>query len=89
MPRPHEFSSRLQPFLDEAEADVLAYMTFQAQHRAKLHSTNPIERLNVRSSAAPTHRNNRVLILAKRTEKHILLEISGQDHAPFGALTGR
>jgi len=33
-------------FLDEAEADVLAYMTFPPQHRAKLHSTNPIERLN-------------------------------------------
>ncbi len=29
-----------------AEEDVLAYMTFPAQHRAKLHSTNPIERLN-------------------------------------------
>jgi putative transposase len=28
----------------EAEADVLAYMSFPAQHRAKLHSTNPIER---------------------------------------------
>jgi putative transposase len=25
---------------------VLAYMTFPAPHRAKLHSTNPIERLN-------------------------------------------
>lgn len=25
---------------------MLAYMTFPAQHRAKLHSTNPIERLN-------------------------------------------
>ena len=33
-------------FLDEAETDVLAYMTFPAAHRAKLHSTNPIERLN-------------------------------------------
>ena len=32
--------------LDEAEADVLAYMSFPAQHRANLHSTNPIERLN-------------------------------------------
>ena len=28
------------------EIDVLAYMTFPAQHRAKLHSTNPLERLN-------------------------------------------
>ncbi|MER8678352.1 transposase, partial [Mesorhizobium sp. M0162] len=27
-------------------ADVLAYMTFPKEHRAKLHSTNPIERLN-------------------------------------------
>jgi putative transposase len=32
--------------MDEAEADVLAYMSFPKEHRAKLHSTNPIERLN-------------------------------------------
>jgi transposase-like protein len=32
--------------LDAAEEDVLAYMTFPKEHRAKLHSTNPIERLN-------------------------------------------
>ncbi len=37
---------KLATFLDEAEPDVLAYMTFPAAHRAKLHSTNPIERLN-------------------------------------------
>ena len=37
---------KLAAFLDDAEADVLAYMTFPAQHRAKLHSTNPIERVN-------------------------------------------
>jgi putative transposase len=37
---------KLAAFLDEAEADVLAYMTFPPQHRTKLHSTNPIERLN-------------------------------------------
>ena len=30
----------------DAEADVLAYMTFPAAHRTKLHSTNPLERLN-------------------------------------------
>ncbi len=29
----------------EAEDDVLAYMTFPKEHLAKLHSTNPIERL--------------------------------------------
>ena len=32
--------------MDESEHDVLAYMAFPAQHRAKLHSTNPLERLN-------------------------------------------
>ena len=37
---------KLAGFLDEAETDVLAYMTFPPQHRTKLHSTNPIERLN-------------------------------------------
>ena len=33
-------------FLDKAEVDVLAYMSFPPAHRTKLHSTNPIERLN-------------------------------------------
>jgi transposase-like protein len=37
---------KLAVLMDEAEADVLAYMSFPAQHRAKLHSTNPLERLN-------------------------------------------
>ena len=37
---------KLAGFLDEAETDVLAYMAFPAAHRAKLHSTNPLERLN-------------------------------------------
>ena len=37
---------KLAVLMDEAETDVLAYMTFPAPHRAKLHSTNPIERLN-------------------------------------------
>ena len=37
---------KLAVLMDEAEPDVLAYMSFPAQHRAKLHSTNPLERLN-------------------------------------------
>ena len=37
---------KLAVILDEAEPDVRAYMTFPKEHRAKLHSTNPIERLN-------------------------------------------
>ncbi len=32
--------------MDEAEPDVLAYMSFPAAHCAKLHSTNPLERVN-------------------------------------------
>jgi len=35
---------KLAHMMDEAEADVLAYMSFPAAHRPKLHSTNPIER---------------------------------------------
>jgi putative transposase len=37
---------KLAKLMDEAEPDVLAYMSFPKEHRAKLHSTNPIERLN-------------------------------------------
>jgi transposase-like protein len=37
---------KLAGLLDNAENDVLAYMDFPAAHRAKIHSTNPLERLN-------------------------------------------
>jgi putative transposase len=37
---------KLAALMDESEADVLAYMAFPAQHWTKLHSTNPLERLN-------------------------------------------
>ena len=37
---------KLGAFIDESEADVLAHMDFPAQHRTKIHSTNPLERLN-------------------------------------------
>ena len=37
---------KLATFMDDAEADVLAFMAFPKDHRAKIHSTNPIERLN-------------------------------------------
>ena len=37
---------KLSAILDDAEPDVLAYMTFPKEHRPKLHRTNPIERLN-------------------------------------------
>jgi transposase-like protein len=37
---------KLANLMDAAEEDVLAFMGFPREHRAKLHSTNPIERLN-------------------------------------------
>ena len=37
---------KLATLMDAAEHDVLAYMTFPREHRQKLHSTNPLERLN-------------------------------------------
>jgi len=37
---------KLGAFIDDSEADVLAHMDFPVQHRTKIHSTNPLERLN-------------------------------------------
>jgi len=37
---------KLATIMEDAEEDVLAYMAFPKEHRAKLHSPNPIERLN-------------------------------------------
>jgi hypothetical protein len=37
---------RLAALLDEAEEDVLTFMAFPKEHRAKIHSTNPLERVN-------------------------------------------
>ena len=37
---------KLAAFIDAREADVLSYMDFPEPHRGKIHSTNPLERLN-------------------------------------------
>jgi Transposase, Mutator family len=37
---------KLADLMDASELDVLAYMSYPRQHRTKLQSTNPIERLN-------------------------------------------
>ena len=39
-------ASKLAALMDEAQHDVLAYMSFPKEHRDKLHSTNPLERVN-------------------------------------------
>ena len=42
----HNSLPKLSQAMEEAEDDVLAYMTFPKAHRTKLHSTNTLERLN-------------------------------------------
>ncbi len=37
---------KLAQLMNQAEPDVLAHMSFPKEHRTKLHSTNPLERLN-------------------------------------------
>jgi putative transposase len=37
---------KLAALMHDSEHDVLAYMAFPTQHRTKLHSTNPLKRLN-------------------------------------------
>ena len=37
---------KLAAFIDDSETDVLCYLDFPEPHRSKLHSTNPLERLN-------------------------------------------
>ena len=38
--------AKLAALMDEAETDVLAFMSFPKDHPPKIHSTNPLERLN-------------------------------------------
>ena len=45
---------KLAALMDEAEVDVLAFMTFPKDHRAKIHSINPLERLNGEIKRQPT-----------------------------------
>ena len=42
----HDTLPQRATLMDEAEHDALAYMTFPREHRQKLHSTNPLERLH-------------------------------------------
>jgi transposase-like protein len=37
---------KVAALMDEAESDVLAFMSFPKDHRPKLHSVNPLECLN-------------------------------------------
>ena len=43
---------KLAVLMDEAESDVLAFMSFPKAHRVQIHSTNPLERLNANAVKA-------------------------------------
>jgi transposase-like protein len=54
---------KLAAFIDDSETEVLSYLDFPEQHRSKLHSTNPLERLcihayTLNSAHATTHPDN-------------------------------
>jgi transposase-like protein len=55
---------KLAAFMDEAEADVLAYMSFPKEHWTKIHSTNGLERPDPRGQAP--HRRGRHLSQRRR-----------------------
>lgn len=40
--------------MDAAEEDVLAFMAFPREHRAKIRSTNPLERIKRRTMSLET-----------------------------------
>ena len=41
-----QLRQKLAAFIDDSETDVLSHLDFPEQHRTKLHSTIPLERLN-------------------------------------------
>jgi transposase-like protein len=53
---------KLGACMDDAETDVLAYTSFPTQHRTKLHSTNPLERLNKEVKRRADEADDRVFI---------------------------
>jgi len=70
---------KLAGFLDEAETDVLAYKSFPPQHRTKVRSSNPIERLNGeikrQTKVVGIFSNERAIV---RLIGGILLELNGE-----------
>ena len=76
---------KLAVLMDEAEHDVLAYMSFPREHRQKLHSTNPIERLH----AEVKRRTNVVGIFPNEAAITRCRSAGRQSRLPSGLSPGR
>ena len=61
---------KLGACLDGAEIDVLATMAFPSQHRTKLYSTNPLERLNKEVKRRADVVGARATLAPQRGEHH-------------------
>ena len=62
-------ASKLANLMDQAEPEVLAYKTLPKEHRTKLHSTNPLERLNgeIKRTSATSRRSTTTWPCGSRT----------------------
>ncbi|MEW8978540.1 MAG: transposase [Symbiobacterium sp.] len=67
---------RAVQMLEDAEDDLLAYMSFPAEHRRQLHSTNPLEQLNREIS----HRTDVVGIFPNREAMVRLVRVVLMEH---------
>lgn len=66
---------KLAVMMDDAESEVLTFMSFPRAHRTQIHSTNPLERLNAevkrRTNVVGIFPNNRAIV---RLVRAIMLE---------------
>jgi putative transposase len=79
---------KLAGFMDEAEDDVLAYMSFPPDHWSKIHSTNGLERLNgeVRSSHASDVFRPRPSRVQAQRDRVILYSVPAADEGQFSLI---
>ncbi len=76
--------------MDEAETDVLAYMSFPADHWSKIHSTDEIDKRNLRRRATcnarerPRDEARRVGCKRRQASYSFLAGLRRSRASPFG-----